>query len=383
MSDAVFLRDIPPSHHATRLSFFLAGFIMAVWASLVPFVKQRLGLDEAVFGMLLLTLGLGALVTMPLSGMIVSRRGTREVLAWAVPLTSLLAVFIPWVTDAWVAVALLAVFGAVFGAVDVSMNVHSIEVEKASGRRMLSGFHALYSVGGVVGALLMSLLMNLGLAPAFAAMALLILGALSWAWVGRWTLVAGIPEDAHGRGFPLPKGRVLLLGCVCFVMFLVEGSILDWGALYLTEVQGAAIENAGLGFAAFNVAMTLMRFTGDRLITRIGPRSTVLMGSVLAGAGFILAVSVPSAWVTVAAFFLVGIGASNIVPIAFAATGEQNDMPMSLAMASVTTLGYAGLLTEPALIGFVAHRTSLGTAFLMEVCLLLFVAWSSRLFRVH
>ena len=126
MSDAVFLRDIPPSHHATRLSFFLAGFIMAVWASLVPFVKQRLGLDEAVFGMLLLTLGLGALVTMPLSGMIVSRRGTREVLAWAVPLTSLLAVFIPWVTDAWVAVALLAVFGAVFGAVDVSMNVHSI-----------------------------------------------------------------------------------------------------------------------------------------------------------------------------------------------------------------------------------------------------------------
>ena len=312
MSDAVFLRDIPPSHHATRLSFFLAGFIMAVWASLVPFVKQRLGLDEAVFGMLLLTLGLGALVTMPLSGMIVSRRGTREVLAWAVPLTSLLAVFIPWVTDAWVAVALLAVFGAVFGAVDVSMNVHSIEVEKASGRRMLSGFHALYSVGGVVGALLMSLLMNLGLAPAFAAMALLILGALSWAWVGRWTLVAGISEDAHGRGFPLPKGRVLLLGCVCFVMFLVEGSILDWGALYLTEVQGAAIENAGLGFAAFNVAMTLMRFTGDRLITRIGPRSTVLMGSVLAGAGFILAVSVPSAWVTVAAFFLVGIGASNI-----------------------------------------------------------------------
>lgn len=383
MSGAVFLRDIPPSHHATRLSFFLAGFIMAVWASLVPFVKQRLGMDEALFGMLLLTLGLGALVTMPVAGMIVSRRGTREVLAWAVPLTSLLGAFIPWVTNPWAAAALLALFGAVFGAIDVSMNVHSIEVEKQSGRKMLSGFHALYSVGGVAGALLMSLLLNLQFAPAWAALTLLLLGALVWGYVVRWTLVAGKAEEAHGYGFPLPKGRVLLLGGVCFVMFLVEGSILDWGGLYLTETQGASLENAGLGFAAFNVAMTLMRFLGDRLITKAGPKSTVLMGSLLAAAGFILAVSISSPWITIAAFFLIGIGASNIVPIAFAATGDQKDMSMSLAMASVTTVGYAGLLMGPALIGFVAHRTSLGTAFLMEAALLLFVAWSSRLFRAH
>lgn len=383
MPGAVFLRDIPLSHHATRLSFFLAGFIMAVWASLVPFLKQQLGMDEAALGLLLLTLGLGALVTMPVAGMIVSRCGTRVVLAWAVPMACLLGAFIPWMTDPWTAAALLAAFGAVFGAIDVSMNVHSIEVEKRSGRKMLSGFHALYSVGGVAGALLMSLLLNLNLAAAWAALTLLFLGTIAWGCVGRWTLVAGKEEKAHEHGFPLPRGRVLLLGCICFVMFLVEGSVLDWGGLYLTESQGASLENAGLGFAAFNVAMTLMRFLGDRLITKVGPKSTVLMGSLLAAAGFILAVSISNPWITIAAFFLIGIGASNIVPIAFAATGDQQDMPMSLAMASVTTVGYAGLLVGPALIGFVADRTSLGTAFLMEAVLLLFVAWSSRLFRAH
>lgn len=375
------LNDIPREHHATRLSFFLAGFIMAVWASLVPFVKNRLAMDEAVFGLLLLSLGLGALVTMPAAGMLVARLGTRRVLAWAVPATAALGLLIPWVSDGWLAAALLAFFGAAFGAIDVSMNVHSIEVEKASGRRMLSGFHALYSVGGVAGALGMSLLLNLQVTPERSSAVLFILTALLWTWVGRWTLEAGKSDFAEGRKFPLPRGRVLILGAVCFVLFMTEGSVLDWGALYLTETQGAAIENAGLGFAAFSVAMTAMRLLGDRLITRAGPRATVLIGSILASMGFVLAVSVSSAWVTILAFFLVGLGAANIVPIAFAGTGEQTDMPMSLAMAGVTTLGYAGLLTGPALIGFIAEHTSLGTAFLMEAVLLLAVAWSSRYFR--
>lgn len=383
MLDLIHLRDIPPSHHATRLSFFLAGFIMAVWASLVPFVKLRLGVDEGVFGLLLLSLGLGALLTMPMAGLWVARCGTRMVLACSVPVTAALAALIPWVSDGWSAAVLLVAFGAAFGAIDVSMNVHSIQVEKASGKRMLSGFHALYSVGGVAGALLMSLFLNLGISPAWTAAVLLALGVLSWCGAGRWVLVAGISSDARQKGFLLPKGRVLILGAICFVMFLVEGSVLDWGALYLTETQGASLENAGLGFAAFNVAMTLMRLAGDRIITRAGPRSTVLAGALLAGAGFVMAVSVTEPLVTILAFFLIGIGAANIVPIAFAGTGEQSDMPMSLAMAGVTTLGYAGLLSGPALIGFIAEHTSLGAAFLFEAFLLLGVAWASRFFRTN
>ena len=182
--------------------------------------------------------------------------------------------------------------------------------------------------------------------------------------------------------FAIPKGIVLLLGAVCFIMFMVEGSILDWGALFLMEDKGAAIEHAGMGFAVFSVAMTLMRLLGDRVIMAIGPRKTVVFGAAGAAAAFALAVLSPGFWGSLAAFFLIGLGVANLVPIAFAATGEQKEMPMSLALSAATTMGYAGLLAGPAGIGALAKATSLSFAFLCEAALLVAVAAVALFTRV-
>ena len=384
------LEEIPPSHSATRISFFLAGFFMALWASLVPFVKSALGLDEAAFGAVLLSIGLGALVTMPYSGILIARRGAKRILAAAVPATAALLAAVALLSAAApstaATVALLFLFGAFFGAIDVGMNIHSVVVEARSGRKLLSGFHALYSIGGVAGAGVMTALQSAGIPGAAAASVLSALCAALWMKAGAWMLPdAGCAPDADGHSgpkFAIPKGIVLLLGAVCFIMFMVEGSILDWGALFLMEDKGAAIEHAGMGFAVFSIAMTLMRLLGDRVIMAIGPRKTVVFGAAGAAAAFALAVLSPGFWGSLAAFFLIGLGVANLVPIAFAATGEQKEMPMSLALSAATTMGYAGLLAGPAGIGALAKATSLSFAFLCEAVLLVAVAAVALFTRV-
>ena len=162
---------------------------------------------------------------------------------------------------------------------------------------------------------------------------------------------------------------------------MIEGAVLDWGGVFLVEEKSAAIENAGLAFAAFSTAMTLMRLAGDKLIAWAGPRSCVRYGCLLGALMLAACVFFSNLWLIVALFFVLGIGLANVIPIAFASTADQNAMPMSLALAAVTTLGYAGLLTGPALIGFVAKVTSLSAALLMLAAFLVIVSFSSNIFR--
>mgnify|MGYP000840717334 FL=1 len=162
---------------------------------------------------------------------------------------------------------------------------------------------------------------------------------------------------------------------------MIEGAVLDWGGVFLVEEKHAAIENAGLAFAAFSTAMTLMRLLGDKLIASAGPRNCVRYGSLLGALMLVGCVFFSEPWFVIGLFFVLGIGLANIVPIAFASTADQNEMPMSLALAAVTTLGYTGQLAGPALIGFIAKATSLSTAFLMLAAFLVVVTFSSTIFR--
>ncbi len=373
------LSEIPASHWATRSTFFLAGFIMAVWAGIVPAVKAALGLNEGEFGLVLLMIGLGALATMPFSGMLVARFGAKRVLSLAVPSTIVLLAAAgfasEWVREALLTAAILFSMGAVFGAIDVSMNIHSVVVEARSGRRLLSGFHAMYSIGSVAGALAMTALLRSAMVPVQAALVLEGAALLLWSKTSGSILPdAGLSKAERKERFTIPRGIVLWIGAVCFISFMAEGSVLDWGALFLMEEKGSGMENAGLGFALFNGAMTIMRFAGDRIITRFGPARTLRASAVASAAAFALAVAAPTSAAACAAFFVLGLGAANIVPIAFAAAGHQKEMPMSAALSAATTIGYAGLLSGPAVIGAVAHATSISTAFLGEAALLLAVA---------
>lgn len=376
-----FLSSIPPENTATRAAFFLAGFIMAVWASMVPFVKLNLSLDEAHLGALLLCVGLGALVVMPFCGGIVAKKGAKYLLRQALFAIPLILFAINFSTHVILTACLLFLFGMVFGSVDVSMNVHAVEVDHRSEKRLIAGFHALYSLGSVVGALAMAGLLNIGVDLLMAVGALLVFCLLIWFFASPKLLADAGKAQGPTKSFVIPKGFVLWLGLICLLLFMIEGAVLDWGGVFLVEEKKAAIENAGLAFAAFSTAMTIMRLLGDKLIASVGPRACVRYGCLLGAAMLAGCVFFANPWLVISLFFVLGIGLANVVPIAFASTADQNEMPMSLALAAVTTLGYAGQLTGPALIGFVAKASSLSFAFAMLAAFLVIVSFSSNIFR--
>lgn len=376
-----FLTSIPPENTATRASFFLAGFIMALWASMVPFVKINLALDEAHLGGLLLCVGLGVLVVMPFCGAIVAKHGAKFLLRKALFIIPFILFAVNFSGNVFLTAVLLFLFGMVFGSVDVSMNVHAVEVDHRSEKRLIAGFHALYSLGSVVGALGMAALLNASVNLIYAVGALLIFCLLLWLSTSSYLLVDAGKAEGTTKSFVIPKGFVLWLGLICLLLFMIEGAVLDWGGVFLVEEKQAAIENAGLAFAAFSTAMTMMRLLGDKLIASAGPRNCVRYGSLLGALMLVGCVLFSEPWIVIGLFFVLGIGLANIVPIAFASTADQNEMPMSLALAAVTTLGYTGQLAGPALIGFIAKATSLSTAFLMLAAFLVAVTFSSTIFR--
>jgi predicted MFS family arabinose efflux permease len=364
---------------STRIAFFVAGFGMAAWAPLVPFAKARAGLDDGGLGLLLLCLGAGSILAMPLSGALASRFGCRRIIALATVVICLMLPLLAVVSDLLLLGATLFVFGAGVGSLDCVVNIQAVIVERASGRTMMSGFHGLFSVGGIAGAGGVSLLLVLGASPFVAALVVACLVAAAIAYAAPTLLGYGGAGD--GPAFAVPHGVVLFIGLLCFVVFLTEGAVLDWSAVFLTSLRAVDPAHAGLGYAAFATTMTIGRLTGDAIVRRAGPTRVIVIGGLLAAAGLALATLVPSWIAGLAGFALVGAGCSNIVPVLYTAVGRQKTMPEHIAVPAISTLGYAGILAGPAAIGFIAHAASLPAAFLIVAALLVGVAVSGRWLR--
>ena len=242
---------------------------------------------------------------------------------------------------------------------------------------MMSGFHGLYSLGGIAGAGGMAALLSAG-ASLLGATACVSLGILL-------ALLASVrhllPYGARNEGpaFAVPRGIVLVFGLLCFVLFLAEGAVLDWSGVFLSTVRHVARSRAGLGYAAFAATMTLCRLGGDRIVDRLGRRWVMGGGSLCAALGFVVATMVPSWPVALAGYALIGVGCANIVPVLFTAVGQQTTMPETVAVPAMTSLGYAGILAGPAGIGAVAHVAGLPAGFLILAAMLAGVSIASRL----
>jgi MFS family permease len=364
---------------ATRLVFLVVGFVAAAWACLVPFAKANTELDEGTLGLVLLCLGVGSIIAMPTAGALSTRYGCRALLTTSSVAACAALPVLAIVSSARLLAVVLFFFGAALGSADCVMNVQAVIVERAGTKPMMSGFHAFYSLGGIAGAVSISLLLMLGATPlnsTLVALAVMILAV----WVAYPGLLPyGNPTE--GPAFAIPHGIVLGLGVLCFIVFLVEGSMLDWSAVLMTEQRAAGPATAGLGFASFSMAMTLGRLIGDRVVAKLGRQTVVAMGGLLAAGGIALATLVPIPALALLGYALVGLGCSNIVPVLFTAVGRQRTMPQAVAVPAITTLGYAGILMGPAGIGFIARHSSLPSAFLVVATLMIAVAAASRFLR--
>ncbi len=311
---------------ATRAIFFLAGLGMAAWAPLIPFVKARLGIDDGALGLLLFCLAAGSMAIMPFAGYLIAKLGCRAVLLGAGALLCIDLPLLALLDEPLLMGAALGVFGAVNGIMDVAMNSQAIIVERESGQAKMSGFHGFYSLGGIAGAGGVSLLLLAGLAPAQAiGLIALLIAILLLIVAGDLLAHGGIDERRRGGArWALAHGKILFIALLCFFVFLTEGAMLDWSALFLHAERGVAKSQAGIGFTLYAVAVACGRLYGDRLIGAVGRFRTLLLGSLCAAAGVLLTVTVPLASAAFGGLMLAGLGIANIVPILFNAVGNQN-----------------------------------------------------------
>ncbi|MFL6535244.1 MAG: MFS transporter [Pseudomonas sp.] len=365
---------------STRIAYLIAGIGIAAWAPLVPYAKVRANLDEGTLGLLLLCLGVGSILAMPISGALAARFGCRRVLSGgtllvclALPLLATMS-SLPWLVTA------LFLFGAGLGTVDSTVNLQAVIVERASGKTMMSGFHGMFSLGGIIGAAGVSALLGLGLSPLVATLAVNAVLLVALFKAAPHLLPYG--SESSGPAFAIPHGVVLFIGILCFIVFLAEGAVLDWSAVFLASERAVDTAYAGLGYAAFALTMTVGRLTGDSVVHRLGAKRVIIYGGSIAAAGFLMATVAPMWQAALLGYALVGAGCSNIVPVLYTAVGKQTLMPEAIAVPAITTIGYAGILAGPALIGFVAHGSSLGIAFGLIALSLVAVAASGKMLKV-
>lgn len=373
--------DPRAARFATRAMFLVCGTVTASWAPQVPLAKARLDLDDGVLGLTLLGLGAGAMVAMPLAGWLASRFSSRAITVLGGLVVCLALPLVILAPSAWLLALALFLFGAATGSMDVAMNVQATAVEARGRRPVMSSFHGMFSVGGLVGAGGSSLLLHFGLAPLTVA---LVVSGLMLALLATQA-GAMLPPDRGaaqaGMRFRLPRGILLVLGLITFVLFLAEGAVLDWSAVFLHDSRGQDPAMAGLGYAVFAVAMAVMRLTGDGITSRFGGETVVRLGSAVAAAGFLLAVIAPWPVAGLVGFVLVGIGAANVVPVLFSAAGRVPGVDPGLAISTVAMLGYCGILAGPAAIGFVADHTGLPVALGLVAALLIVAGASARAVR--
>ncbi|MCS0585072.1 MFS transporter [Massilia pinisoli] len=340
--------------------FLLNGAGIGVWAAHVPLVQARAGIDTGVLGFLLLTIAGGAISAMPLSGWMAGRWGTRAVVIGAgllFALTSALLMNVGGLVPLFVAAY---AFGASNGVLDVAMNANASEVEAARGIPTMSSFHGFYSLGGLIGAALGGLLIGAGFGDGSGALMVSVAIAAVVALCARRLLaVAPAPHASH---FALPRGPALFLGLLGLLCFAVEGALVDWSALLLTERTKVDAATAAFGYSAFSVAMAACRFAGDRLVLRFGALRVMVAGGVGMFAGLMLAVVSTHFLLSALGFALIGLSAANVVPLIFAAAARMPGMSAGGGLATVATLGYAGLLMAPPLIGSIAAHTNIAVA---------------------
>ena len=366
--------DLRATRRGVLALFLLNGVGIASWAAHIPYVKEKFALSDGVLGVALLAVAAGSVSALLFGGQIVARLGSRAVtIAGAFGFCAALPLLLT-VPAFPLLLAVLAFFGACIGAMEVALNVQAIGVEERYGRPIMSSFHALFSVGGLLGSAAAGLALSRGVGevPQMVAVAL---GLAVLTVVAMPHLLPSDGEQSHsGPVIALPTGPLLGLAVLAFFCLGAEGAMADWSAVYLRDALGTDAGFAAAGYASFSVAMAAGRFGGDALRARLHAVPLVRLSGALAAVGLGVALLVGQPWATLVGFACVGLGLSNVVPVLFTAAGRTPGVAMSTGIAAVASFGYFGFLLGPPVIGFVAQVTTLTWGLGVVVLLLALIA---------
>ncbi|MCA6494149.1 MAG: MFS transporter [Chitinophagaceae bacterium] len=375
-----FLRLTP--RISVSLLFFAAGLTFASWASRIPDVQQLYQLGNGALGAVLFALPAGSLVSLPLWGWMIAKYGSKKMSTVGLLLYPVLLCIIPLMTTTWQLWLLLFLFGMTGNLCNIAINTQAVGMEKSYDRSIMATFHAIWSLAGFTGAFLGNLLIswNVSLLLHFGIIAITTYALLL---SGLPRLIKGDGGAVTSSGWVLPGKELMLLGCIAFCCMACEGTMFDWSGVYFQHVLQVPKSQVALGYAAFMSTMAGGRFLGDWFINRLGNRMVLRVSGLLITSGLLLSVLFPALVTATIGFMLVGLGVSSVIPVVYSNAGKSADLSPSVALATVSSIGFIGFLIGPPIIGFIAEMFSLRWSFTLIALLGLGTTFFSGLVKLE
>ncbi len=355
--------------------FFISGFGFSTWASRIPAIQQQLHLNEAQLGGVLLALPVGLMMTMPVTGLLLRRFSSRNIMICGAVLFNMTMAFLGFATQTWQLMLILFCFGSSRNLLNLSMNTQSIGVQNLYTKSIIANFHGIWSLAGFAGALIGSFMVSMNIMPGYHFLIVgIVMTALS---VYSYPKSLNQPPAVRKAGplFTLPDRSLVKYGLVCFASMACEGMMYDWSGIYFRKAVMASKEVATIGFAVYMVAMTLGRLTGDRLVNRFGIQRMLSCSGVLIFVGLLMASAFPYPLTAGFGFMMVGFGVSCVIPLIFSMAGRSKTLGSGAGIAAVSTVGYFGFLVVPPLIGFMAQVANLRWSFGLMAIMGLVITW--------
>ncbi len=355
------------SHRINRIAvgavFFSFGLCFSSWASRIPSIQQSLGLSDAQLGLVLISLPVGSMISLPLAGFLTAKAGSRKIVIIATILYSLTLVTLGLAENGYHLVTGLFVFGLAGNLLNISINTQAVGVEALYKRSIMASFHGLWSLAGFAGAAIGTFMMGRGIFP-YQHFIFIMITAVTILLLSNNNL---LKEDATPQAnqpiFVKPDKSLINLGIIAFCSMICEGAMFDWSGIYFKKVVVADEAWLGAGYTAFMSMMAFGRFVADWATVRFGLKRILQLSGLLTATGLLIAVLFPNIVTAITGFLLVGLGVSSVVPLVYSAAGRSKVLSPGVALATVSTIGFLGFLCGPPLIGFVAGATSLRISF--------------------
>ncbi|WP_257667120.1 MFS transporter [Parapedobacter tibetensis] len=349
---------------AIGIAFFSYGLCFASWASRIPDIKNMLGLSEGQLGIVLFALPIGTLISLPVSGWVIGKLGSKRIVLVAAVLYALLLIGIGYWEHMYSLMANLVFFGMAGNLLNISVNTQAVALGKHYEKPIMGAFHGMWSIAGFVGAGIGALMINHHVIPLRHFMAISSAAILSIVCLAAYLIADDQPQQQKKEPlFSIPDKPLAVLGAIAFCAMIGEGALYDWCGIYMEEVVNVEKSLIGYGLSAFLFSMAAGRFLSDWTVRRLGPKTTLVTSGALSSAGLIMSVVYPHFGVVIVAFLVVGIGSSAIIPLVYSLAGRSSKLSPGAALAAVTTIGFCGFLVGPPLIGFIAEFTGLRAAY--------------------
>jgi len=348
---------------ANAVFFFLSGLGYATWASRIPNIQKQLNLNEAELGGILFAMPIGLMVTIPITGQLLSKFSSRTVMLIGAVLFAAILGVLGFATTVWQLVPALFLLGASRNLFNISTNAQAVEVQSLYDRSIMANFHGIWSLAGFAGAAIGYFAVHYGVSTSYHLLAVSILLIVCSFWFISGTIYQPPHSQPKRKIFTLPEKSLITFALICFCCMACENTMYDWSGVYFEKVIHVSKGNATEGFVVYMIAMTLGRFVGDAVVNRFGIKNMLRGSGILIFTGLLLSVMFPDQLIAALGFIMVGFGVSCIVPMVFQLAGRSKTMSSGTALASISSIGYLGFLLVPPFVGFVAEAVSLRVSF--------------------